>query len=482
MTVTGFKFKLPLLKVLTEQQLDEVHHSILRVLEETGLRIEHDKALKLLEASGCKVDYESKRVRFPAWLVEECIQKSPKSFRIRARNPKNDIILDRSSLYFATCPGMQIVDTGTWEPRPPTQKEFYDTIRIVDALDNPQMILAYYPFFGYEGVPPIMWIPEGFAAKIRNTSKPVAEGQSLGSDIFTLEMAKAVGTEVMITTSINQPLTITEGNVEALYRALQAGFPVRTGVGIVMGANSPATVAGTVVSSNAEQLAWLTLVQLIAPGSRAIMAPIATPIHMRTGLLAFGNIQESLYRVAAVQYWRRFGIPTMSVCGFTNSKAIDFQCAYERTILALIGALSGDTVIQLGGALYAELTLHPLLAILDDDIANMIGRFVEGVEVNEETLAVDLINEVGPLPGMYLDKEHTRKWWKIEQFLPKAADMLSIPDWRQKGKKSAIDYARERMDQILATHKPDALTPKQEEDISRILEEAREYYRKKGLL
>ena len=97
-------------------------------------------------------------------------------------------------------------------------------------------------------------------------------------------------------------------------------------------------------------------------------------------------------------------------------------------------------------------------------------------------MALDLIDEVGPIPGFYLDKEHTRKWWKLEHFIPKVADRLSLPEWMENGKKSALDYAKERMDEILATHKPEPLTPKQEEDVEKILEEARQYYRRKGLM
>jgi len=107
---------------------------------------------------------------------------------------------------------------------------------------------------------------------------------------------------------------------------------------------------------------------------------------------------------------------------------------------------------------------------------------MEGIEVNNETLAVDLIEEVGPIPGYFLNKEHTRKWWKLEQFVPKVADSLTYPEWMTTGKKSCLDYARERMKEILATHKPIPLIPSQEEDLERILEEARRYYKERGLI
>jgi len=112
----------------------------------------------------------------------------------------------------------------------------------------------------------------------------------------------------------------------------------------------------------------------------------------------------------------------------------------------------------------------------------MIGRFTEGVEVNIETLALDLIEKVGPIPGFYLDKEHTRKWWKKEQFIPKVAVRLSYPEWIRKGKKNAIDYAKEKVKEILSTYEPIPLPEEQSREIDKILEEAKRYYAEKGML
>ncbi len=202
---------------------------------------------------------------------------------------------------------------------------------------------------------------------------------------------------------------------------------------------------------------------------------------MRGGVPAFGAIEASLVNVASNQYFRKFGIPINNLtAGADSPKTIDFQLGYEKAIGGIISAVSGANIIGLHGGLYGELTFHPVQAILDDDIAGMIGRFLRGVEVNDETLALDLIAEVGPIPGFYLGKEHTRKWWKTEHFMPKVADRLSLPDWMVSGKKIALDYAKKRMEEILATYKPEPLTPKQDEEVERILEEARQYYRKKG--
>jgi trimethylamine--corrinoid protein Co-methyltransferase len=123
-----------------------------------------------------------------------------------------------------------------------------------------------------------------------------------------------------------------------------------------------------------------------------------------------------------------------------------------------------------------------VLAIMDDDVAGWIGRFLEGVAVTDETLAIDLINQVGPIPGHYLGAAHTREWWRKEQFLPQVADQEAYAVWVRSGKKDMLALAKERMERILDTHRPQPLTAEQEQAIEEILREARAYYRGKGLL
>jgi trimethylamine--corrinoid protein Co-methyltransferase len=110
----------------------------------------------------------------------------------------------------------------------------------------------------------------------------------------------------------------------------------------------------------------------------------------------------------------------------------------------------------------------------------MVKRFLQGIQVNDETMALDLIDRVGPIPGHYLSEEHTRKWWMQEQFIPRVSDRLTYPEWESTGKKSALDYAKERMEEVLASHKPEPLPSSQEEEIERILKEARRFYEKEG--
>jgi len=484
MAMRGFVRNFKPLEILTEEELEAVHRGTLEVLEHTGIRIEHRRALELFERSDCRVNFDEMRVRIPPGLVEDCLRKAPSSFHIKARDPQNDVQVGGNTVYFTTFPGMEILDLNTWETRPATRQENVDGVRLLDALDNLHCIGAYAPYFNIEGIPPAMAIPESVATKIRNSAKVLDHtGYQMDCEVFNIEMAKSIGMEIGGQVLASPPLTFRGDSVECLYRFLEANLPVIVGGGVLMGATGPATIAGSLIVTNAQNITGVVLAQLIRPGARVISGDFSFPQEMRTGSVAFGAIEASLHMVAFNQLWRNYAIPTAaSIPGPTSSKAIDFQCGYEKAMTTLIAAVSGSSLIKLHGCVYGELAWHPIQAILDDDIAGMVGRFIEGVAVNNETLAVELIGTVGPIPGMYLDKEHTRKWWRREQFLPRASDRLTYPEWMERGKKSAIDYAKDRFEEILATHKPRPLTAQQEAEIERILEKARKHYKEKGVL
>jgi trimethylamine--corrinoid protein Co-methyltransferase len=173
----------------------------------------------------------------------------------------------------------------------------------------------------------------------------------------------------------------------------------------------------------------------------------------------------------------------LGACGPTSSKSIDFQTGQDKGISSILAAVSGASVVNVHGGISVELTYHPVQSVLDDDLAGAVGRFIQGVGVDHATLAVDVIQEVGPIPGHFLGTKHTREWWKKEHYMPQVADRLSYPEWLKQGKKSALDYAAERVEHILATHKPtNPLTEDEECQLDKILEEAKEYYRKQDLL
>jgi len=482
MALNGFTRNFRPLEVLTEEQIEDVHRGTLEVLWTTGFRMEHERALKLMEQNDCKVDYDEMRVRIPPALVEECLRKTPSIFPVRARDSNKDVTIGGNVLCFTSAPGMQTVNLDTWEPQEPTRKEEYDAIAVLDALPTCHLHAPYSPYFGFQGVPPAMVLPETLAARLRNSTKPSLIGHSHDSEIFAMQMAQAAGTEVMCGCYLAPPLTGYRDAFESVFRCAEAGLSIKILSGEVMGGTAPTTIAGGLVSNLVEVIAALVLTQLVRPGTRVIVKDFSFAMNMETGSPLFGSIESALHNVAFAQYFRKWGVPVDGCTAYPNAKKPDYQGGYEKAIRALVAGLSGVSTLLLHGSVHGELTHHPVQSVLDNDVAGMVGRFMEGISVNDETLAVRLIQEVGPIPGHYLSKAHTRKWWKLEEFIPKAADRLTYPAWIQIGKKSSFELARERTEEILATHKPTPLSSSQEEELERILEEARKYYKRKGLI
>ena len=475
----GATLKIRPLEVLPDGKLDLIHQAVLDVLRETGVRMESAWALDFLAGHGCRVDRETQRVRFPAELVEACLAQAPRSYLCRAADPANDLQMAAGTVYFSHSAGMETIDLNTFEPRPPSKAEFEDAVRLMDYLPTIDH-LGCYPYFGYEGVAPLMGIPEGVVIGMQNSSKHQAACCSYDCELFTIQMAQAVGQELTGTVTSTSPLTWNEGAITAARRLVAAGFPICTVDGTIGGATGPATVPGWLVVSNAEHLAMVVLVQLLHPGHRMMIGHFALAMNMATGSPAFGSITSSLSNVAFNQVWRRYGLPVSNGSpGYTSAKKIDFQAGYEKAMGALLSALSGGNSILLHLGVSSEMSAHPAQAVLDHDIAGMIARFIEGEDITDETLAVALIEQIGPVPGQFLAEVHTSRWWRKEQYLPMAADRQSYPTWLTSGKQGALEKAQESVASILAKHHPRPLTDSQQADLARILAEARAYYDKR---
>jgi len=470
------------LEILSEEQVELIHKNTLDVLQTTGARFESERALNLFKEHGCRIDVENKRVKFPPGLVEESLRMCPSNFQLQGR--ANQVLsFGGNTSCFLPFPGKDIIDIATWEPRVPTRKEFYDTVKIMDALDTVHYTGSYVPYFGFKNTPPVMQMLEGDAANFRCSTLPLHCNYGNDCEIFAIDMAKALGAVNLGVVAVSPPLTYQKDACISAFRNIEAGFPLYIQSGATYGATSPVTTAGATVTNNAELMAGIVLAQLVKPGTGILVSDFGFSQNMRSGYPVFGRIESSIHQVVFNQIWRKYNIPRGNhSTGVSNSKKIDYQCGYEKTTSCLLSLLSGANEIGFHGCVYGELSFHPAQLILDDDVAGMIGRLLEGVEVNTETLALDVINEVGPIPGTFLTEEHTRKWWKQAQFIPKSADSLTYPEWLEADKKDCIAYAIERMEHIIETYKPEPLSDSEEDSIEKILEEARKYYRKKDLI
>jgi trimethylamine--corrinoid protein Co-methyltransferase len=378
---------------------------------------------------------------------------------------------------------MRCLDLDTWETRPATDDEHRQAMVIADALTNVHLADGVFFYMEREGIPPVMVMLENLVSGLRFSTKAQQFGYQKDCELFAIQIAEALGVNLNAELDSAAPLTLYRGAVQAAFRYIRAGIPIEPTVSIATGSEGPATMAGSLVLAVAMVMGWTVIAQLIKPGAPMSIQQGNGPMDMRTGNVLFGAVEGAMNCAMMNQMLRRYRIPSCSSAGFSSaSKVVDYQVGYQKGMGALIDALSGGHLLIFQGGSGAELHYHPALSILDDDVAGWIGRFLEGVTATDETLAIDLINRIGPIPGHYLSTAHTREWWQKEQFIPQVADLAPYPVWLKTGKQDALALAQEKMEEILATHQPTPLPPEQSEELERILADARAYYRDQGLI
>jgi trimethylamine--corrinoid protein Co-methyltransferase len=219
------------------------------------------------------------------------------------------------------------------------------------------------------------------------------------------------------------------------------------------GATAPASLAGTLVVSNCEVLSGVALMQAVNPGAPVIYGSVATLMDMRTGSIAFGSPETGLLAACTTQMARSYGLPNMTPGGRTDSKMPDEQAGYEKMRTALMAALAGASLGNMAGLLESNLVASFEQMVIDDEIIGTIERVNLGVDFDEDALALELIERVGP-GGTYISQRHTMDRLRKEHYMPRASDRRYYASWARDGKRTMVDAAREKAKDIIRAHKP----------------------------
>ena len=484
MARNGARCAFPYIDILDAASFEKVREGVLTVLKNTGVTVKSPKMRAVLKDYGCNVDDAMERVRFDPSVVERALEATPKGFEITAREEKNRVRLQpgRTTQFINAC-GTMIFDHRTGDARMPTRKEFYDYMRLQDALPNLDFQNCF-PFFGFDKVPECMKLLEYVAAKYRVSTKAQIEGTVFDNYRFSTEMARAMGIDLCQIVNSAAPLTYFTETADQIFNYCEAELPFHFAAGPTRGLTSPITAAGSVISNNAECMAGLIMAQAVRPGSRVWMNSMIMTPNMATGKPAFGDIGNSYTDMLFNQYWRSCGVPCWSnAASWTSSKVIDYQAGFEQSLALLSQALSGSTVISYQGGLFAELYASPLKAVIDDDVVGMTKRLMEGVNADEEEgLLVDSIQEIGPIPGSFMDTDETLENWRAECYVPTVSSRSGVDEWKAKGRQNVIEIAEGRMEKLLSEHRVPALEASKEQALEDILNDARNYYHKKGMI
>jgi trimethylamine---corrinoid protein Co-methyltransferase len=468
-------------ELLSEGEAEAMHQTALGILETCGANVRHERALRLLADAGCLVDFETQMARIPCGLSEECLRLAPSSYLIRARDPRNDILVGGNRVHFLQGMGMRYVDPDTWELRPATLREQAEAQLVGDALSTVHLMDGVFTYTDLAGVPGIMQQLEGFANGLRYSSKAQHYGYMKDSDRFAIEIAKGVGVTLDVEVDVAPAVAFGEDAVNTVWRFAELGWGIQACPGGNAGATSPASLAGTVAQHWADLIACNVLAQLVRKGTPIGLQIAGWVLGLKWATPLAGAPEAWVLGAMTNQLCRRWGIPITTPNGFCGeAKMFDYQAALEKSLGVLTTVLSGSNLHVLHGSHAHELGFSNVLQVMDHDIAGSIGRFLQGTRVDDETLALENVREVGTAPASFMNTAHTRKYWASERFTPDVLDWETHVDWVRGGKKDLVSRARERVEALLTEHVPSPLTNAQEQVIEDVLTEARTFYRSRG--
>jgi len=463
-------------ELLTNSQLYRLHLASIEVLEEVGVQIPSEEALKLCLDAGADVDFKGRVVKIPQYLVEECIRKTPHKVTLYGRDLKLKLPLEEGNVYFGTVGfATRIIDINTGQYRSLRREDLANLTRVADALENIdfQLVMGQPADAPIEVAELYQWLTAFEntrkhvvcqALNRRNAELAVEMGSIIAGDMERLRKYPIMTFIICL----NSPLIFGEGLTEALIVASRRGVPVWVESGPLAGANSPATLAGTVALNNAEVLAGLVISKLANPRSPFIYGSWSRSIDMRMGSVVLGGPEFALMRVCTAQLARYYQIPSGGGGILCDSKTSDAQAGYEKMLTAILPAIAGLNLVCGIGLVGSENIASFEQLVIDDEVAGMVKRVLKGIEFDDDTLAIDIIKEVGH-EGSFLSKKHTLKFSRLEHFIPKVSDRSSPDAWIRMGMKNAAQRAREQALKILREYSPPSLPREVSEKLQNII-------------
>lgn len=452
-------------KPLSQKDIERIHQTVLALLENVGLSQAIPSMVKLVSNRGGSLT-EDGRLLFPRALVEDVIANIRKDFTLYGQDTKHDMQVSGNRVHVGTggaSPNMIDLETGLY--RDAMLKDLYDAARLVDTLGN-------IHFFNRSLV--ARDCPDARLLDI-NTAYVAITGTTkhIGMSFFQPEHVEDIVEMFdmvaggpgkfrerpfcsLLSCHVVPPMRFAEESCASLEAGVKHGFPVQLIAAGQAGATSPTTLAGSVVQSVAESLAGMVYCYLIDADVKAIFAPKALVSDLRTGSMCGGSGEQGVLMAAAAQMGRYYGFVTSSMAGMTDAKTPDAQHGYEKCHGLSLAAHAGANIITQGCGLQASLLGAAFESyVIDNDMIGSVLRGVRGIEVNDETLAAEVIESVVHGEGHYLGHEQTLARMKSDYIYPQVADRQSPNDWKDAGSLDIRDRARIKAREILRIYFPD---------------------------
>ena len=468
----------PLFSVLTESQVEEIYMSALEILERTGVTVYDEEARDTMAKAGCWVD--GIRVRVPSSVVRRALQSVPNRVVLcNSRTGSRDVMLEGNNAYFG--PGSDTpftIDPYTGQRKRATTESVGNVCKVIDALPNLDFVMSLGIV---QDVPPLVSDRHQFEVQALNTSKPIV---TTAHDIYgfgdIIEMCEIIvgGVEELrrnpIMTLYAEPISPLQHAWEAaskLILAARKGLPVVYTPCIMGGGTGPATRAGVLSQALAESLSGLVINQTTREGAPFIMGGVLSIIDMNTTVFSYGAPELSLTMAAYADVAHYLKLPMFGTGGCSDSCLVDEQAGIEASLSLVMTALSGPNLNHDVGFIESATTSSLEYLVICDDVIGMARRLVRGIEVNDETLALDVIDKVGPGRD-FLSEAHTLKHFKTESHFPAMMDSQRYEPWVASGSKTLFQRANEKVKDIIENYEPDPLPKDVVDRIRAVVERA----------
>ena len=466
------------LQVLSGDQCRRLIAAAMEVLERTGVTYLDDEAVDRMKKAGCLVD--GNRVRIPFKLVEKALNSVPREVSLcDSRTGKRVMEMEGGNAYFGTGSDTpNFIDPYTGNRIKASRKTVQMAAKVIDALPNLDFVMSLGIV---QDVHQLVYDRYQFQSMVLNTSKPIvitAIDEPGYSDIIQMcEIIAGGEAELRNNPFLTlyaepiSPLQHPNDSARKLMLAAKKGLPVVYTPCIMAGGTVPATLAGAMANGLAESLSGLVLNQVTAEGSPFIMGGVFTIMDMQTTIFAYGAPEFDLMMAALADVHHYLDLPMFGTCGCTDSKVVDEQALIEGAMSILLTAQGGANLNHDVGYIEHGNTASLEYLTICNDLIGMARKIVNGIEVSEETLALDVIDQVGP-GGHFFGEEHTMKHFRNETWYPELFERQIYENWVAQGSKTLFDKANEKVIDILENYEPEPLPKGVQEKISDIIAKA----------
>jgi len=466
----------PKLELLDSNLVSQIISEGIALLENPGIRVHNQEALEILANAGAKVDFQARIACIPENITRQALKTAPHEFTLFDLNGNPAVHYFGDKIHFDPgSGGLTIIDSQTERPRLPVTNDLIKFVKLVETL--PQVDAQSTAFICSDVVPEIGDLYRLYLA-LNYMNKPIITGAFRKDTWWTMkemlsavaggDQALALKPTAVFDVCPSPPLLWSDTTCQNLIDCARFSIPAQLISMPLAGATAPVTLAGAVVQHTAESLSGVVIHQLVKEGAPIVWGGSPAIFDMRQGSTPMGAVETWMISSAYVQIGKVLGLPTHAYMGMSDAKIVDAQCGLESMGSNFVAALSGANIISGCGMLDLESCLSFEKLVIDAEMIGMVKRFVKGIEVRDDPIALSLMQKSGH-KGNFLSLPHTRKWYREEQYLPsEVIDRASFEGWKSRGEKSTFERARDRAEKLIATYQPTTITEELRQELRAI--------------